>query len=287
MTAKSTSTGPSSLAKPLLILGANGMLGRALVHAFAAMEPVAWDQAELDITDAAAVTQKLTALKPGMIINAAAYTAVDRAEVERDQAFAVNATGVANLAAAAKNIGATIVHYSTDYVFPGTNEAGYEENDLPGPAVNVYGESKLAGEEALKQSGAAFYLIRTAWLYGAGGKNFVDTMLTLAATKKELSVVNDQHGSPTYVVDLAQATKELVTQYEPAMYHLVNDGVTTWYDFAVEIFRLTGKSVKIAPIPSESYKLEAMRPKYSILKNTQGPRLRPWQEAIDKYLKLV
>lgn len=269
----------------LLIVGARGMLGQALAEVFRDQQPTLWDKAEIDITDAAATLAKISDIRPTVIINAAAYTDVDGAEKDRDVAFAVNATGVANVAAAAKAVGATMVQYSTDYVFPGTNRTGIKEDDQPGPPVNAYGESKLAGEVALRRSGATYYLLRTAWLYGPGGKNFVDTMLLLAQTKSSLSVVNDQHGSPTFTYDVARATQEILEKYLPGIYHTVNSGQTTWYDFAQKIFELAGKSIEVMPVPSSQFPRPARRPQYSMLQSSKGPTLRPWEVALDDYLK--
>lgn len=261
------------------------MLGKELAHEFADHDLAAIDQAELDITNEAQVKEFIASQRPELIINAAAYTAVDKAETERDHAFAVNADGVKHLALAAHEHDATLVHFSTDYIFAGDNPDGYAENAVPANPVNAYGESKLAGEQALAASGARAYLIRTAWLYG-DGPNFVDTMLRLAETKSELSVVDDQYGCPTYTRDLATAAKDLLAnQYQPGIYHLVNEGQTTWRQFAVEIFRQAGKNVVVNPITSAEYPRPAKRPQYSILKNTKGPALRPWPEALADYLK--
>ena len=270
----------------ILLLGANGMLGRALKATFVNEELTAWDIGDLDITEAGEVAKRIDAIKPQVVINAAAYTDVDGAEKEREKAWAVNADGVRNVAEAAKEVGATMVHYSTDYVFPGDNERGYTEDDQAGPPVNAYGESKLAGEQALAKAGPAYYLIRTAWLYGAGGKNFVDTMLRLAETKKELSVVNDQYGSPSYTVDVAQATRELLTgDWQPGVYHAVNQGLTTWYALALTIFELAGVEMEVRAINTADYPLPAARPRYSVLNNTRGPQLRTWEEALADYVR--
>lgn len=269
----------------LLIIGANGMLGRALARVFNDQQPTVWDRDEIDITDAAMTLKKISNLRPTIIINAAAYTDVDGAEQDHTTAFAVNATGVANVAAGAVAVGAKLVQYSTDYVFPGDNPEGVNEDDQPGPAVNVYGESKLAGEQVLQKSGVEYYLLRTAWLYGPGGKNFVDTMVTLAKTKTEAKVVNDQHGSPTFTYDVARATREIIENYSPGIYHTVNSGTTTWYEFAKHIFELAGISIEVTPIPSVETHRPAVRPKYSMLINSRGPKLRPWEDALDDYLK--
>lgn len=275
----------------VLILGARGMLGQALAEVFADQRTVAWDREELDITDAAAVREKIGGGKWDVVINAAAYTAVDEAERQSEAAFAVNADGVRNVAEAAKSAGATIVHYSTDYVFPGDSLDSYAEDARPGPAVNVYGESKLAGEQVLQEVARKYFLVRTAWLYGSGGKNFVDTMLRLGkelGASDPLRVVIDQHGSPTYTKDVAQATRALLLEsYTPGVYHAVNSGTTTWYDLAREIFRLAGLEAPVAPVPSEAYPRPARRPAWSVLQNTRGPKLRPWPEALHDYLALT
>lgn len=269
----------------LLIIGARGMLGQALAHVLFDQQLTLWDRDEIDITDAGATREKISDLRPTTIINAAAYTDVDGAEHDREAAFAINATGVANVAAAAKAVDAKLVHYSTDYVFPGDNPNGIHEDDQPGPAVNVYGESKLAGERALRDSGATYYLLRTAWMYGPGGKNFVDTMVTLAKTKTEAKVVDDQHGSPTFTYDVAYATQEIIDKYPPGIYHTVNSGQTTWYEFAQTIFKLLEMSIKITPVSSAEFPRPAARPKYSMLINSKGPKMRPWEDALDDYLK--
>lgn len=269
----------------MLIVGAKGMLGSMLMDVLADYNPTGWDVGEIDITKAEDVRDKVTALAPEVIINAAAYTNVDGAQANRELAFAVNEAGVKNLAEVAKSVGATMVHYSTDYIFPGDKKEGYTEEDEGGPAVNVYGESKLAGEKALMQSGVNFYLVRTAWLYGPNGKNFVGTMLRLGKNKKELHVVADQHGSPTYTKDVALATKQLLEKKKPfGVYHAVCTGQATWFQFAQEIFRISNMGVKVNPIPASQYPVPAKRPEYSVLVNTKGLTMRSWQEALKDYL---
>lgn len=270
--------------KDVLLLGARGMLGSALARVFGDENLTAWDKQDQDLTEAEDLKQKILSLKPALIINASGYTNVDGAESNREEAFAVNAAAVGTIARAAKEAGAKVVHYSTDYVFPGDRAEGYEEQDKPGPAVNVYGESKLAGEQELMKSGVEYWLLRTAWLYGASGKNFVDTMLKLSEDHDELKVVDDQHGCPTYAADLAEATRRIMETKEPGIYHAVNAGTATWYEFALEIFRLSGKEVKVAPVPASEYPRPAKRPVFSVLKDTKGVRLRPWQEALEAYL---
>jgi dTDP-4-dehydrorhamnose reductase len=269
----------------ILIIGARGMLGSMLQQVLADLDPTGWDRAELDIVDADAIRAKIGAEKPDVLINAAAYTDVDGAETNKELAVAVNADAVRNLARVAQELGTTVVHYSTDYVFPGTKAEGYAEDDAPGPAVNAYGESKLAGEKALQEIAPNFYLLRTAWLYGPNGKNFVDTIMRLGKERPELNVVNDQRGCPTFTKDVAQATRTLLEEKYPfGIYHTVNEGSTTWYEFTQEIFRLKGITTPLKPITSAEYPLPAKRPQYSRLLNTKGPKLRPWQEALADYL---
>lgn len=270
----------------ILITGARGMLGGMLCHTLNDLEPVCWDRQELDITRLDVVRERLMELQPDIVINAAAYTDVDGAEKDRETAFAVNADGVRVLAMVCRDMGATLVHFSTDYVFPGDSHDGYSEDAPPGPAVNIYGESKLKGEQALKEASPKYYLLRTAWLYGPGGKNFVDTMLDLGRDRDLLSVVHDQFGSPTYTADVAAAVRLMVTtqQYPPGIYHVVNQGLASWYEFAQEIFRLARMPVKVKPVKSEEFPRPAQRPHYSYLLNTRGPQLRPWQAALKDYL---
>ena len=228
--------------------------------------------------------EKISEQKPDAIINAAAYTAVDQCESQEELATRVNGDAVGYLAEAAKTLGIPIVHYSTDYVFSGDFSLGYSE-DAPRKPLNAYGRSKATGEEHLERSGAKYYLVRTSWLYGKRGKNFVDTMLRLADEKKELRVVNDQHGKPTYAVDLARATKELLTTPRPfGTYHVTNEGETTWYDFAVRILQLAGKQTAVVPVSSKEFPTPAKRPTYSSLINTKLPPIRRLEEALSEYL---
>jgi dTDP-4-dehydrorhamnose reductase len=271
----------------IVIVGAGGMLAQALKDVFSSEEVVALGKDQADITNFEGLLEAVGPIKPQVILNAAAYTDVDGAEEEKELAFKVNDLGVGNLAKVAAELGATLVHYSTDYVFPGDREGGYKEDDRPGPAVNVYGESKLKGEESLRSTGGSYYILRTAWLYGEGGNNFVKTMLRLAEEKKELRVVNDQHGSPTYTKDVAEAMKQLVMgEYGHGVYHAVNEGVTTWYGLAKEIFRVVGADVTVVPVGSDEYPRPAARPKYSVLLNTKGLEMRSWQEALGDFLGL-
>ncbi len=273
------------MAMRTLIVGARGMLGSMLVKVLEDWQPIGWDKEELDITDADQVREVLKELQPKVVINAAAYTDVDGAETNRDLAFSVNEGGVKNLAEVAKEIDALLVHYSTDYVFPGDKAGGYTESDSPGPAINVYGESKLAGERALIGIKPKFILQRSAWLYGPNGKNFVQTMLDLAKKTPSLSVVSDQHGSPTYTKDVAIATKTLIEEnYPSGIYHTVNSGQATWFDFAQKIFEYSDQTADVKPTTSAEFPRPAKRPAYSVLVNTKGPLMRSWQSALDDYM---
>lgn len=262
------------------------MLGQMLSHILADLEPVCWDRTELDITDETAVKEKIKKVSPQVIINAAAYTDVDGAENQLAVAQAVNGRGVRHLAVAAKAGGARLVHFSTDYVFSGEKAEGYREDDQPGLPVNAYGVSKLAGEESLHEIAPAFYLIRTAWLYGPGGKNFVDTMLALGKKQAEIAVVNDQYGSPTFTADVARVTRQLLLEsFPPGIYHAVNAGQTTWYGLAKEIFSCSKMTVRVTPVSSDQFPRPAKRPRYSRLLNTKGLLLRPWQKALQEYIE--
>lgn len=269
-----------------VIVGAKGMLGGMLAQVFADKAPVLLDRDEIDITNEASVRNTLRNAGATVVINAAAYTNVDAAEEDRENAFLVNETGVKNLGMVCRELSATLVHMSTDYVFPGTKQEGYTETDSPGPASNVYGQSKLAGERALKESGCNFYLVRTAWLYGPGGKNFVDTMLSLAQTKSHLTVVSDQRGCPTYTKDVSEYIRTLLEGAYPfGIYHAVNSGNASWFEFAQKIFEYTPTlAVVVKPVSSAEFPRPAKRPAYSILQNTKGPQMRAWEDALLKYL---
>jgi len=269
----------------ILLIGSKGMLGTELAKTFAELDLTCWDMEDINIVDKNQVFSKVKGLKPEVIVNAAAYTAVDLCEDNQELAMQVNGEGPGNLAAIAKKIGAILVHYSTDYIFGGEKKDGYEEDyDVISP-VSVYGHSKALGEKLIKESGCNYYILRSAWLFGKNGKNFVDTMIKLASEKSELKVVNDQIGCPTYAVDLAQRTKDIIMKKEPfGIYHCTNFGSCSWYDFAVKIFKLKNMSIKVIPCSSEEFPRPAKRPHYSILLNTKLPPMRKWQSALSEYL---
>lgn len=267
-----------------LIIGANGMLGHELAKVFLDFKPFLWDMAEIDITDEAQVNEKIGDLAPELIINAAAYTNVDACETNEAVATKVNGEAVGYLANVAAKLGATLVHYSTDYVFDGSKKEGYKEDDKPNP-LNAYGRSKLIGEQAIQASSLKnYYIIRTAWLYGKDGKNFVETMLALAEKGQPIKVIDDQIGSPTYAVDLAKATRELVEGKKPTgIYHRTNAGQTSWHGFAKEIFEVFEKKVDLSPCTTAEYPTPAKRPTFSVLNSTKLEPMRSWQEALKDY----
>ncbi len=277
-----------------LILGAKGMLGHELAKAFLDFKPFLWDMEEIDITNETQVNEKISDLAPELIINAAAYTNVDACETNEELATKVNGQAVGYLANVAAKLGATLVHYSTDYVFDGSSKEGYKEDDEPNP-INAYGRSKLEGELRVQRSELRdWYIIRTAWLYGKDGKNFVETMLGLAEKGEPIKVIDDQVGSPTYAVDLAQATRDLIESKKPSgIYHRTNSGQTSWHGFAKEIFEVFSalggsasggnKQVNLSPCATSEYPLPAQRPAFSVLQSTKLETMRSWQEALRDY----
>lgn len=269
------------------------MLGQEIVRVFSAdplWQVVGWDFENLDITEAKSVENKLTAAEPSLVINCAAYNNVDGAETAPDQAELLNVTAVANLARTTAQIGATLVHFSTDYVFAGTKQEGYIEANLTDPQ-SVYAKTKAAGEVAAREN-PKHYVIRLSRLFGKPAisvnakKSFVDVMLGLAETQSTISVVDGEYSSPTYAPDLAKATYDIVRLQSPfGTYHRTNDGACTWFAFAQEIFRIAGKQVTVQPVPPEQYPRPAPRPAYSQLCTTKLPTLRSWQDALAEYLE--
>jgi dTDP-4-dehydrorhamnose reductase len=270
----------------IVILGAKGMLGGELCRVFSRHEIAPWDFEDLDITNEAEVMEKISVLHPNVIINAAAYNNVDRAEDERDVANLINGRAVGFLAKAAIAAEATLIHFSTDYVFDGKDENGYAEDATPNP-ISAYGESKFSGEGELQKANK-HYLIRLSRLFGktgAGKKSFVDAMLDLSKIKNEIDVINEELSSPTYAPDLAERTKYILENNLPyGIYHAGNGGACTWYEFAKEIFRLSGENIVVNAVLGEKFPRPAARPKYSVLLNTKLPAMRPWQEALKEYL---
>lgn len=277
----------------VLIIGAKGMLGQDLMRVFGGINPVGWDREEIDITDSVQVTTKIKQLKPELIINAAAYNAVDEAENKAGfcAAISVNAVAAGYLAKAAHAIGAVFTHVSTDYVFDGLKPDGYREDDMPHP-VSKYGHSKLFGERLALAHSERCYLIRTSRLFGKPGispnakKNFVDAIIALAAKQPEVKVIDEEISKPTYTPDLAVAVRELwERQYPFGIYHVVNEGACSWYEWAKEILAIRNAPVKLIPVPSTEFPRLAKRPKFSALLNTKFHPLRHHRETLKEYLK--
>lgn len=277
------------------VIGSAGQLGRDLAPRLVG-DVVALTRAEADLTRADSLRTSLTALRPDVVINCAAYNFVDKAETEPDAAFAVNAWGVRSLAQVCRDLDCTLVHFSTDYVF-GLDTARttpFAETEAPGP-VSVYGLSKLAGEYVVRSICPRHFVIRTCGLYGvwgSGGKggNFVETMLRVAGQGKPLKVVADQVLTPSYTVDVATAAAALIGTDQYGLYHLTNAGDTSWHDFARTIFELAGVKADLSPILTKNRNDPARRPGYSVLslEKYQGlglPAVRPWQEALTAYLE--
>ncbi|MFC1662972.1 dTDP-4-dehydrorhamnose reductase [Patescibacteria group bacterium] len=268
----------------VLILGAKGMLGHALVEVYKEHDVIAWDQEELDIANKSKVREIIPETKADIIINAAAFTDVDACEEKRATAYRVNGEAVGYLALAADEMNIPIVHISTDYVFSGKKKEGYSEEDIPEP-INSYGRSKLRGEQHLKVNAKQYYLIRTAWLFGPDGNNFVKTIAKLCKEKNQIEVVNDQFGNPTYSKDLAANIYRLVYEKPDfGIYHFTNSGVVSWYDFANEIVKLINPQCKVLPVDSDKNKKPAKRPAYSILLNNKFYKMRNWQDALRNYI---
>ena len=274
----------------ILVTGARGQLGAELAAALAPLGyVVALDRAALDLADADAIVRVVRDVAPAWIVNAAAYTAVDRAESERERAFAVNASAPGVLAAAAKRHGAILVHYSTDYVFDGSQRTPYDETSVPNP-LNVYGASKLEGERAIAASGAVALTLRTSWVYGLRGSNFLLTIRRLAAERDELRIVDDQIGVPNWSRALAEATAALLRHgrgfvaERAGLYHLSAAGETTWYGFARAIVGGADKP-RVLPIVSAEFPAPAARPAYGVLATARlrqafGLEMPDWRAAL-------
>jgi dTDP-4-dehydrorhamnose reductase len=277
--------------KKILLTGKNGQVGWELQRTLAPLgEVVAVDRQTLDLADPDSIRAVIREIKPHLIVNPAAYTAVDKAESEPELAQAVNGIAPGVMAEEAKRLGAALIHYSTDYVFDGAKDGAYVEEDRTNP-LNVYGKTKLAGEEAVRASGAAHLILRTSWVYGARGKNFLLTMLRLAKEREELKIVDDQIGAPTWSRLIAETTAQILAQRIgqwpelTGLYHFTAGGKTSWHGFASTIVELGGLSAKLIPIPSTEYPLPAPRPKNSLLSNeklaaTFGLVMPEWEESL-------
>lgn len=291
----------------ILITGAKGQVGLELQRSFASVgEVVAFDREGLDLASADQIRDTVRHVAPAIILNAAAYTAVDKAESEPDKAMAINAHAPGILAEEALRCGALLVHYSTDYVFDGSKDGLWCEDDLPNP-LNIYGSSKLAGERAIREVGGKYLILRTSWVYGPHGRNFLFTMLRLGRERDRVSVVDDQYGAPTTAIEIADATRAIVdgigadrfgTQEAWAgLYHMTCAGSTSWCGFAREIFGqahglLGGKVPEVAAIPASAYPTPATRPVNSRLSNEKlkavfGVELAPWKTALEAVIHQV
>jgi dTDP-4-dehydrorhamnose reductase len=278
----------------ILVTGASGQVGAELVPLLAPLgRVVAVDRAGLDLASPDAIVAKMREIAPAIVVNAAAYTAVDRAERERDLAFAVNATAPGVIAEEAKRLGALVVHYSTDYVFDGSATQPYAEDAPTGP-LSVYGESKLAGERAVRASGADALVFRTSWVYGHSGANFLLTIRRLAAEREELRIVDDQTGVPNWSRAIARATARVLVEGRDALrercglYHLSSRGSTTWYGFARAILGDVSRP-RVVPIATREYPTPARRPAYGVLATDKFERafgfaLPEWREALSECL---
>ncbi len=291
----------------ILIVGSAGQVGRELQRSFSnAGEIIACDRESVDLAAPDQVGALVREVAPDIILNAGAYTAVDRAETEPDTAMAVNAAAPRVMAEEALRTGALLVHYSTDYVFDGSKTGQWVETDKPNP-LNVYGASKLAGEEAIQQAGGKYLIFRTSWVYGPHGNNFLRTMLRLGRERDSLKIVDDQFGAPTSSIELANATRTIVDgalagRFDgvdgwAGLYHMTCSGAVSWYGFAQQIFllahtRLNGRTPEVHPIPSSEYPVPAKRPHNSVLSNEKlfrrfGVRLAPWESALNEVIGIL
>lgn len=275
----------------ILVTGVGGQLGHDVCGVLAGrgIEHTGVDLADFDITDAQATRAYIVRNHPDAVIHCSAWTAVDKAEEELEKVRAVNAGGPRNIAAACREIDAKLLYISTDYVFPGTGERFYEPEDPTGP-LGAYGATKLEGEQAVQELLEKYFIVRISWVFGKNGNNFVKTMLRLAETRRELNVVCDQIGSPTYTADLAPLLCDMVMTDKYGIYHATNEGVCSWAEFAREIFRLGGKDVTVQPVPTSAYPTRAVRPLNSRMSKDKlekmgFSRLPDWQDALRRYLQ--
>lgn len=280
----------------LLITGAYGQLGnemRVALERYSHLESIFTDVDTLDITDKNAVDAFVALHKPNVLINCAAYTAVDKAEDDLALCYKINCDAVRNLGEVAQAHGMTVIHVSTDYVFDGTNHIPYTEDMAVSP-TNVYGKSKLAGERELRKACPGAIIIRTSWLYSGFGNNFVKTMLRLGSERSQLKVIFDQIGTPTYAADLADSMLQIIDsgKFVPGIYHFSNEGVCSWYDFTKMIFKLAHVECEVLPIESKDYAVRTPRPHYSVLnksklKSTYHQTVPYWIDGLERCLKVL
>jgi dTDP-4-dehydrorhamnose reductase len=281
----------------VLVTGANGQLGQSLQFIapnYPDIQFVFCDSSQLDITNLNNIEQLFKQFKPNFCINAAAYTAVDKAESEPEKARLINVDGAKNLAKVSKELDTILLHISTDFVFDGTKNTPYTEDDIPNP-TGVYGQTKLDGEQVIQEIWHKHFIIRTSWVYSQFGNNFIKTMLRLASERDKLSVVNDQIGTPTNAVDLAEVLVKIITEHSKlntehfGIYNFSNEGQCSWYFFAKKIFEFNGVKINLEPIPTTSFPTPAKRPAYSVLdkskiKNTFGVEVKYWETSLKEVL---
>jgi dTDP-4-dehydrorhamnose reductase len=281
----------------VLVTGANGQLGQAIQFISGNYPPIDFvfcTSSDLDITKIESCKEVFTKHQPNFCINAAAYTAVDKAESEPEKAYLINVVGAKNLAEVCKETGATLLHVSTDFVFDGNKSTPYNEEDIPNP-TGVYGQTKLDGEKAIQETLKQHFIIRTSWVYSQFANNFMKTMLRLASERDSLSVVNDQIGTPTNAVDLAEALVKICTDYnlQPTIYNhfgiynFSNERQCSWYDFAKKIFEVNNITIELNPILASQYPTPAKRPAFSVLDKSKikqifGLHINPWQDSLNK-----
>lgn len=275
----------------VLVTGAKGQLGYDVVERLKELniEHIGVDRDDFDLTNEEQTKEFVLNYKPDVVIHCAAYTAVDKAEDEREICYAVNVLGTKYIAESCKELNAKMVYISTDYVFDGEKEEPYEEDDTPNP-INYYGYTKYLGEEEVKKNLEKYFIVRISWVFGRNGNNFVKTMLRLGQERKELNVVCDQVGSPTYTFDLAKLLCDMIQTDKYGIYHATNEGYCSWYEFACEIFKVAGMDVNVIPIKSEDYPTRAKRPRNSRLNKKQlvnngFEKLTKFKSAIERYFK--
>jgi dTDP-4-dehydrorhamnose reductase len=277
----------------VLVTGVKGQLGYDVCKVLDSrgIENNGVDLNDFDITDSNAVVGYINSYKPDVVIHCSAFTAVDMAEDKEELCYAVNVDGTRNIAFACKHVGAKMMYFSTDYVFPGIGERFYEPDDATGP-LSVYGKTKLSGELEVQRVLERYFICRLSWVFGKNGNNFVKTMLKLSATNDGLNVVDDQIGSPTYTADAAQLVCDMIMTEKYGIYHVTNEGVCSWAEFADEIFRQVGRNVKVNHIPTSEYPTRATRPHNSRLSKEKLVqmgffKLPTWQDALARYLQEI
>lgn len=271
----------------VLVTGANGQLGYDVVKKLneVGIEHIGTDRSIMDITNEEEVKRVIRDYNPDVVVHCAAYTAVDKAEDEKELCHAVNVLGTRYVAEICKEIDAKMVYISTDYVFDGEGDKPFEVTDKPNP-INYYGQTKYEGELEVQKHLENYFIVRISWVFGSHGNNFVKTMLRLGKERDEISVVSDQIGSPTYTPDVADLLIEMIQTNKYGIYHATNEGYCSWYEFACEIFKLTNIDIKVNPIKTEYYPTRASRPRNSRLSKESLTNLINWKEALKKYMNI-